>query len=135
MELKGCRSRKVRGSMSCVYVVWWWWEISDKFIYPLPIIHSSPAHTRACLLWWALLKRKMLQSLFDDEDSQCRSSESAGTVSKSSSIPKPALPRGPTKLCGLSNLGATCYLNSLLQTLHHTPEFRGEACSKAIIDQ
>ena len=28
------------------------------------------------------------------------------------------------KFVGLSNQGATCYLNSLLQTLYMTPEFR-----------
>jgi len=27
-------------------------------------------------------------------------------------------------LCGLINQGNTCYMNSLIQTLHHTPEFR-----------
>jgi len=40
---------------------------------------------------------------------------------------RPAAPRSSTRLCGLSNLGATCYLNSLLQTLHFTPEFRGKS--------
>lgn len=35
--------------------------------------------------------------------------------------------RGPTKLCGLINQGATCYLNSLIQSLFFTPEFRGKA--------
>ena len=43
------------------------------------------------------------------------------------SLPRPAAPRNATDLCGLSNLGATCYLNSLLQTLHFTPEFRGQS--------
>ena len=43
---------------------------------------------------------------------------------------KPGLPQPPTKrakcgLCGISNQGATCYLNSLLQTLFFTTEFRG----------
>ena len=40
----------------------------------------------------------------------------------------PPLPRGPTGLCGLQNQGATCYLNSLLQTLFFTPEFRSNYC-------
>lgn len=43
---------------------------------------------------------------------------------------KPGLPQPPAKrakcgLCGISNQGATCYLNSLLQTLFFTTEFRG----------
>ncbi|XP_068101398.1 ubiquitin carboxyl-terminal hydrolase 40 isoform X2 [Hyperolius riggenbachi] len=33
-------------------------------------------------------------------------------------------PRGDTRLSGLRNQGGTCYLNSLLQTLLFTPEFR-----------
>ncbi|CAI9548594.1 unnamed protein product, partial [Staurois parvus] len=33
-------------------------------------------------------------------------------------------PRGETRLSGLRNQGGTCYLNSLLQTLLFTPEFR-----------
>eukprot|EP01124_Arcella_intermedia_P013468 TRINITY_DN1987_c0_g1_i1.p1 TRINITY_DN1987_c0_g1~~TRINITY_DN1987_c0_g1_i1.p1 ORF type:complete len:1184 (-),score=304.19 TRINITY_DN1987_c0_g1_i1:63-3557(-) len=32
--------------------------------------------------------------------------------------------KSDTGYCGLSNQGATCYLNSLLQTLYMTPEFR-----------
>ena len=71
------------------------------------------------------LQGGMFHGLFGDEDSQYKSSESSGSVSKSSSVPRPPEPRGRSKLCGLSNLGATCYLNSLLQTLHFTPEFRG----------
>ncbi|XP_043858164.1 ubiquitin carboxyl-terminal hydrolase 40 isoform X2 [Dromiciops gliroides] len=38
--------------------------------------------------------------------------------------PEPPLPRGVTNLSGIQNQGGTCYLNSLLQTLHFTPEFR-----------
>lgn len=52
---------------------------------------------------------------------------------KSSSNPKkPEIPSDPLqtppsqtlKYLGLSNQGATCYMNSLLQTLFMTPEFR-----------
>lgn len=38
---------------------------------------------------------------------------------------QPPLPRSSTNLCGLVNQGGTCYLNSLIQTLFFTPEFRG----------
>ncbi|KAJ7344864.1 hypothetical protein JRQ81_000814 [Phrynocephalus forsythii] len=37
---------------------------------------------------------------------------------------EPPLPRESTNLSGLKNQGGTCYLNSLLQTLLFTPEFR-----------
>jgi ubiquitin carboxyl-terminal hydrolase 40 len=39
---------------------------------------------------------------------------------------KPFAPskRNSTQLCGIINQGATCYLNTLIQTLFHTPEFR-----------
>ena len=67
----------------------------------------------------------MFDGLFEDEDSrQTPRGNSRPTVQ--GCLPKPAPPRGCTGLCGLSNLGATCYLNSLLQTLYYTPEFRGE---------
>ncbi|KAH9520404.1 Ubiquitin carboxyl-terminal hydrolase 40, partial [Bulinus truncatus] len=39
-------------------------------------------------------------------------------------IPSPPRPRLACGLAGIDNLGATCYLNSLLQTLFLTPEFR-----------
>jgi hypothetical protein len=35
-----------------------------------------------------------------------------------------AAKKSPTGFCGLSNQGATCYLNSLLQSLYMTPELR-----------
>ncbi|NXE23561.1 UBP40 hydrolase, partial [Ardeotis kori] len=37
---------------------------------------------------------------------------------------EPPAPRGFTNLSGIKNQGGTCYLNSLLQTLLFTPEFR-----------
>lgn len=37
---------------------------------------------------------------------------------------EPPAPREFTKLSGIRNQGGTCYLSSLLQTLHFTPEFR-----------
>lgn len=37
----------------------------------------------------------------------------------------PPRPRGQCQFSGIDNQGATCYLNSLLQTLLLTPEFRG----------
>ena len=42
------------------------------------------------------------------------------------SIPPPPAHRSDCLLAGIDNQGATCYLNSLLQTLLYTPEFRGE---------
>ena len=39
----------------------------------------------------------------------------------------PDSPRARCQLAGINNQGATCYLNSLLQTLFFTPEFRGIA--------
>ncbi|XP_056008037.1 ubiquitin carboxyl-terminal hydrolase 40-like [Ostrea edulis] len=39
-------------------------------------------------------------------------------------LPQPPSKRGRSGLCGISNQGATCYLNSLLQTLFFTTEFR-----------
>lgn len=43
-----------------------------------------------------------------------------------SGLSQPPRPRGQCQLSGIDNQGATCYLNSLLQTLLLTPEFRGE---------
>lgn len=62
----------------------------------------------------------MFGSLFDDE-------RPVGVMTNVHTL---AVPRPPNRrlLCGLSgieNQGATCYLNSLLQTLLYTPEFRG----------
>ncbi len=51
------------------------------------------------------------------------SSVGASHRTTSGSIPHP--PRPSNGLCGIYNQGATCYMNSLLQTLLYTPEFRG----------
>ena len=43
----------------------------------------------------------------------------------SKNMSKPDAPRKKNNFCGIINQGATCYLNTLLQTLFLTPEFRG----------
>ena len=69
----------------------------------------------------------MLAALFAEDDAI--SGKMAGTPTvggkPSSSRPTPPPPpRHATGICGIANQGATCYLNSLLQTLFFTPEFR-----------
>ena len=64
----------------------------------------------------------MFSSLFGDEDDSGSKVVEHGTKLD---VSRPPPPRNAMGLCGLSNLGATCYLNALLQTLHYTPEFRG----------
>ncbi|GFX09981.1 ubiquitin carboxyl-terminal hydrolase 40 [Trichonephila clavipes] len=62
---------------------------------------------------------QMFGSLFDDE-------RTAGVMTSVHTLPIPMPPnrRLPCGLSGIENQGATCYLNSLLQTLLYTPEFR-----------
>ena len=66
----------------------------------------------------------MFAGLFDEDAARYDAKHSS--EGRSFGGHRPAAPRSSTCLCGLSNLGATCYLNSLLQTLHFTPEFRGK---------
>nr|XP_058972797.1 ubiquitin carboxyl-terminal hydrolase 40-like [Pocillopora verrucosa] len=68
----------------------------------------------------------MFGSLFetDEEGSKNSKSGTTGRVSKQNKLNWPPQPRGVTGICGLQNQGATCYLNSLLQTLFFIPEFR-----------
>uniref|UniRef100_A0AAX7W4P7 Ubiquitin carboxyl-terminal hydrolase n=1 Tax=Astatotilapia calliptera TaxID=8154 RepID=A0AAX7W4P7_ASTCA len=70
----------------------------------------------------------MFGNLFEEEEEDGFSSTSSkGRVSKMGDEPPPR--RGRSNLCGIKNQGGTCYLNSLLQTLLFTPEFREELFS------
>ncbi|XP_044023180.1 ubiquitin carboxyl-terminal hydrolase 40 isoform X1 [Siniperca chuatsi] len=70
----------------------------------------------------------MFGNLFEEEEEEGFSSTSSrGRAAKGGDEPPP--PRGRSNLCGIKNQGGTCYLNSLLQTLLFTPEFREELFS------
>ena len=66
----------------------------------------------------------MLAGLFEGEDNSNGVTEFPSITDRSGQLPLP--PRLASRLCGIYNQGATCYMNSLLQTLLMTPEFRGE---------
>ena len=69
----------------------------------------------------------MLAALFAEEDATSgrmeESRSAAGGKSSRAPLPPPS-PRHTSGICGIANQGATCYLNSLLQTLFFTTEFR-----------
>ncbi|XP_033761704.1 ubiquitin carboxyl-terminal hydrolase 40-like [Pecten maximus] len=65
----------------------------------------------------------MLAGLFGEDEHAGRGSEPK-EVNSESTVPCPPRPRVQCGLAGIRNQGATCYLNSLLQTLFLTPEFR-----------
>ncbi|KAL1021957.1 hypothetical protein UPYG_G00020390 [Umbra pygmaea] len=70
----------------------------------------------------------MFGSLFEEDgEERCSPATSGGRVVKGGEEPPP--PRGRVNLSGIKNQGGTCYLNSLLQTLLFTPEFREELFS------
>ncbi|XP_077416096.1 ubiquitin carboxyl-terminal hydrolase 40 isoform X1 [Vanacampus margaritifer] len=75
----------------------------------------------------------MFGNLFEEDGDEgeggfsISSSSGGGRVAKAGD--EPPAPRGRNKLCGIRNQGGTCYLNSLLQTLLFTPEFREELFS------
>ena len=68
----------------------------------------------------------MMGGMFDEEEDYDYddSSFEPAAYSGRQLPPRPADPRNDTDLCGLDNQGATCYMNSLLQVLHMTPELR-----------
>ncbi|XP_051987038.1 ubiquitin carboxyl-terminal hydrolase 40 [Xyrauchen texanus] len=67
----------------------------------------------------------MFGDLFEEDGDGFSSTPGTGNAMKGRES-EPPLPRGKIKLCGIKNQGGTCYLNSLLQTLLFTPEFREE---------
>ncbi|KAM3871140.1 ubiquitin carboxyl-terminal hydrolase 40 [Diretmus argenteus] len=72
----------------------------------------------------------MFGNLFEEEEEEGAGfapDASTERVAKGGEEPPP--PRGTSNLCGIKNQGGTCYLNSLLQTLLFTPEFREELFS------
>lgn len=72
----------------------------------------------------------MFGSLFEaEEDESEHEISGASGVTNQAKLSCPPELRGLTGICGLQNQGATCYLNSLLQTLFFTPEFRGNIFS------
>ncbi|KAI1899264.1 hypothetical protein AGOR_G00060020 [Albula goreensis] len=67
----------------------------------------------------------MFGNLFEEDDEGFSPAPSGGKVAKGKDAEPPPL-RGNIRLSGIKNQGGTCYLNSLLQTLLFTPEFREE---------
>ncbi|XP_058521111.1 ubiquitin carboxyl-terminal hydrolase 40 isoform X2 [Ochotona princeps] len=66
----------------------------------------------------------MFGDLFEENSSSVSNNQyGKGKILKTTTLEPPA-PREFTNLSGIRNQGGTCYLNSLLQTLHFTPEFR-----------
>ncbi|XP_077978745.1 ubiquitin carboxyl-terminal hydrolase 40-like [Glandiceps talaboti] len=65
----------------------------------------------------------MLEGLFG-EDAEFLAAETAMNEGSGDKLPAPPARRPACGLSGIKNQGATCYLNSLLQTLLYTPEFR-----------
>ncbi|XP_065736351.1 ubiquitin carboxyl-terminal hydrolase 40 isoform X4 [Phocoena phocoena] len=66
----------------------------------------------------------MFGDLFEEDYSSMSNDHyGKGKKLKTKALEPPA-PREFTSLSGIRNQGGTCYLNSLLQTLHFTPEFR-----------
>ncbi|XP_063093150.1 ubiquitin carboxyl-terminal hydrolase 40 isoform X4 [Cavia porcellus] len=66
----------------------------------------------------------MFGDLFEEDYSSVSDNQyGKGKKLKTKPLELPA-PREFTNLSGIRNQGGTCYLNSLLQTLHFTPEFR-----------
>ncbi|XP_066134960.1 ubiquitin carboxyl-terminal hydrolase 40 isoform X2 [Saccopteryx bilineata] len=66
----------------------------------------------------------MFGNLFEEDYSSVSNNQYGRGRKLRTTAAEPPAPREFTKLSGIRNQGGTCYLNSLLQTLHFTPEFR-----------
>lgn len=69
----------------------------------------------------------MFEGLFEEN------SEKSNSINPPKRFGNHTDPRKQHRLCGLFNQGATCYLNSLIQTLFFTSEFRGTVNSSLLI--
>ncbi|XP_038291743.1 ubiquitin carboxyl-terminal hydrolase 40 isoform X2 [Canis lupus familiaris] len=72
----------------------------------------------------ALLSFTMFGDLFEEDYSTVSDFQYGREKKLKTKGLEPPAPREFTNLSGIRNQGGTCYLNSLLQTLHFTPEFR-----------
>ncbi|KAJ8349869.1 hypothetical protein SKAU_G00249990 [Synaphobranchus kaupii] len=70
----------------------------------------------------------MFGNLFEEDEESFSPVPTGGKAVKGNDAEPPPL-RESVKLSGIKNQGGTCYLNSLLQTLLYTPEFREELFS------
>ncbi|XP_053775205.1 ubiquitin carboxyl-terminal hydrolase 40 isoform X3 [Desmodus rotundus] len=66
----------------------------------------------------------MFGDLFEEDCSSVSNNQYGKRRKVKTKALEPPAPREFTNLSGIRNQGGTCYLNSLLQTLHFTPEFR-----------
>ncbi|XP_077011582.1 ubiquitin carboxyl-terminal hydrolase 40 isoform X5 [Tamandua tetradactyla] len=66
----------------------------------------------------------MFGNLFEEDYSSVPNTQYGKGKKLKTKALEPPTPREFTNLSGIRNQGGTCYLNSLLQTLHFTPEFR-----------
>ncbi|XP_044890579.1 ubiquitin carboxyl-terminal hydrolase 40 isoform X7 [Felis catus] len=66
----------------------------------------------------------MFGDLFEEDYSSVSNYQYGNEKKLKTKVLEPPAPREFTNLSGIRNQGGTCYLNSLLQTLHFTPEFR-----------